>query len=68
MFSAEVLYGYLYVDDIVVISPSQKDLDELRTEISRHVDVKPRETLSQFLGVTFIRDQSGAWLIKVALG
>ena len=62
VFRRGSLWLLLYVDDIVVISPSQKDLDGLKTEISRHVDVKPMGTFGQFLGVTFIGDQNGAWL------
>lgn len=44
------------------MTPTQKDLDQPKTEIFGHVNVKPVGTLIQFLGVRFIRDRKGAWL------
>ena len=52
----------LYVDDIIVIGPSERDVSHVKKELGHHLDVKDLGVLRSFLGVVFVRDDAGIWL------
>ena len=52
------------MDDITLIGPTVDNIEEVKAAISRKLDIKDLGELGSFLGVRFIRDQSGAWLLQ----
>ena len=56
------LWLLIYVDDIVIISSSMSGIDSVRDDLSRAVDLQDMGEPHDFLGVEFIKVESGAIL------
>lgn len=54
----------LYVDDILVISSRDIGIDKVVTQLKAHLDVKDLGRLHHFLGVSFKRNSTSAWLAQ----
>ena len=52
----------LYVDDILIISPSLADVQSVKKQLASKLDVVDMGPLSTFLGVTFVRCKHEAFL------
>ena len=62
MFTRNSTWLLLYVDDILIISPSEEDIEITKKTLSSLLDVKDMGYLHHFLGVTFVRHGDLAWL------
>ena len=51
----------LYIDDIIVMGPQRFSIDQVKSELMNHLEVKDLCRLRRFLGVTFIPDRDRAW-------
>lgn len=58
----QLLWVLLYVDDVIVIGKSREEVDKFKRSISQKLDMKDLGFLSSFLGISFTREPSGAWL------
>ena len=62
VFRRESVWILIYVGDIILIGPDEKDICAVKKEIRSHVDVKDLGVLRSFLGVVFVQDTEGVWL------
>lgn len=54
----------LYFDDFVIMSPSNSSTEVSKKELSKRFDTKELGSLHTFLGLKFIRETSGAWILQ----
>ena len=60
------IWVLLYVDDVLLMGLSLDDINAVKTNLSKTLDIKDLGELRDFLGVSFYRDASSAWLSQKA--
>ena len=53
----------IYVDDLIITSNSDVDIDELKLLLKQKFEIKDLGELCYFLGIEVIRSLSGIWLL-----
>ena len=64
LFRIRDVWVLLYVDDIILIGPTVETLESVKAALSEKLEIKDLGELGSFLGVKFVRDQGGAWLLQ----
>lgn len=64
MYQRNGTWLLVYVDDIIIITKDEDSMKTVKHELGRQLDVKDLGVLRSFLGVTFIRKGSDAWLTQ----
>ena len=64
LFRIRDVWVLLYVDDVILIGQTTREINNIKDELSKRLDMHDFGQLGSILGVQFERDTEGAWLMQ----